>query len=102
LLAFFDILRSAVLPGFCPEAERFSLTGKTKFDIFERFAQKRRGMQETAERDERRQVRGHPGESLGLDPTSPLRWILARIFDKLVEHASREKESGFGLIVLTR
>jgi hypothetical protein len=78
------------------------LTRRAKFDMFKRFAQKRRGLQETAKHGERRQVRGHPDASLGLDPTSPLRRILVRIFDKLVEHASREKESGFGLIILTR
>ena len=39
--------------------------------------------------------------SCGLDPSGSLRRTLLWIFDNQVEHASREKQIEFGLIILT-
>jgi hypothetical protein len=101
---FFDILRSARLLngtvpvrliGFASEEipptvswsglgrRKWSgLTGRAKFDMFERFAQKRRWTQFNAETAERNKFEDNLAERLGLDPKGRrLGGRLSRIFD---------------------
>ena len=75
----FDILRGArLLNGMLPAC----LTGRSKFDMFERFAQKRRWTHFYAKTAERNKFEDKSAERLGLDPKGRRSGgRLSRIFD---------------------
>jgi len=77
--SFFDILRGArLLNG----RSRSCLTGAAKFDMFERFAQKRRKTHFYAKTAKRNKFEDKPAERLGLDPKGRRSGgVLSRIFD---------------------
>jgi hypothetical protein len=71
------------------------LTCSRYFDRFRRFAPKRRSLQYKQTKSALRiKFEDNPDFGPGLDPRVPLRRTLSRIFDKLVERASREMRSG--------
>jgi hypothetical protein len=77
--SIFDILRGArLLNGMLPAC----LTGRAKFDMFERFAQKRRSTHFYAKTAGRNKFEDNLAERLGLDPKGRrLGGRLSRIFD---------------------